>query len=189
MKNTENSAKNRTLVRLTVSAMLLALSMLLPFITGNVPKIGNMLCPMHIPVLLCGIICGWQYGAVIGLIAPLLRAVLFSAPPLFPKGISMALELAVYGAVIGLVYAKSKKKNIFSVYFALITAMISGRIVWGAARFILARLSGSEFTWEMYLSGALLTAIPGIISQLVLIPVIVAALQKAGFIPAAKGRQ
>ena len=182
MKNIKKS----TLAKLTVSALFLALCLLLPFLTGNVPKIGNMLCPMHIPVLLCGIICGWQYGAVIGFIAPLLRFMLFSAPPLFPMGISMAFELAAYGAIIGAVYEKAAKKNMLSVYIALITAMISGRIIWGAARFIIARLSGIEFTWKMYLSGALLTAIPGIICQLVLIPVIVAALQKAGFIPKAQ---
>ena len=168
----------RPLVRLTLSAMFLALCMLLPFLTGNVPKIGNMLCPMHIPVLLCGIICGWQYGLAVGLIAPLLRFALFSAPPLYPMGISMAFELAVYGAVIGLVYSRLKNKNTAGVYLSLVSAMVCGRIVWGTVRFVLARMTGGEFTWEAYLSGALLTAIPGIICQLVLIPLIIASLRR-----------
>ena len=83
---------------LTLSSMFLALGIVLPFLTGQIPKVGNMLLPMHIPVLLCGLICSWQWGALVGFITPLLRFSLFGAPPM-PMGISMAFELCAYGQV------------------------------------------------------------------------------------------
>lgn len=164
--------------KLTLSAMFLAMCLLLPFLTGQIPEIGNMLCPMHIPVLLCGIICGWQYGAVVGFIAPVMRSAIFSAPVMMPAAVSMAFELATYGIIIGILYSSLKKNNI-NIYVSLIAAMIGGRVVWGVARFIIAQLTGSVFSFQMYLSGALLTAIPGIICQIILIPIIIIALKKA----------
>ena len=77
--------------------MYLAIALALPFITGQIPEIGAMLCPMHIPALLCGFLCGWPWGAAVGFIAPLLRGALFGMPVLFPTGTAMAFELAVYG--------------------------------------------------------------------------------------------
>ena len=60
-----------------------------------------------------------------------------------------------------------------------IKTMVAGRLVWGAVRFILAGLTGSSFPFSAFLSGALLTAVPGILAQLILIPLIVNALTKA----------
>ena len=88
---------------LTLSAMLLALALVLPFLTGQIPEIGSMLLPMHIPVLLCGFLCGWQWGLIVGFIAPLLRSVLFGMPPMVNVAIPMAFELAAYGAFAGAV--------------------------------------------------------------------------------------
>jgi len=172
----------KTSQNMILAAFFLALCMLLPVVTGSVPLVGNMLCPMHLPVLLCGLICGWPYGALIGLAAPLLRSALFGMPPIFPTGIAMSFELCTYGLVVGLLFARLKHQNFVSVYLALVPAMLCGRAVWAAARVILAGMSGSSFTWEMFLSGAFLTAIPGIVLQLVLIPVLMAALGKAGAI-------
>ena len=147
-------------------------------LTGQIPQIGSMLLPMHIPVLLCGLVCGWQYGAVVGFVAPLLRSVLFGMPPMFPIAISMAFELAAYGAVSGWLYRRVKH-TLPMTYATLAAAMAAGRLVWGAVRFVLAGLSGSSFPFSAFLSGALFTAVPGIIAQLVLIPLIITALQKA----------
>ena len=88
--------------KLTLSALFLALGLVLPLITGQIPQIGKMLLPMHIPVLLCGMVCGWPYGLAVGAVMPLLRGLLFGMPVLYPTGIGMAFELAAYGAVIGL---------------------------------------------------------------------------------------
>ena len=173
---------SKTTKNLTLSAMFLAIGLVLPFLTGQIPQIGNMMLPMHIPVLLCGLICGWQYGAVLGFVLPLLRYLVFGMPVLFPTGIAMAFELMTYGLVIGLVYSRSRWKCIIALYRALIAAMIAGRLVWAAAQVILLGVSGSVFTVQMFLAGAFLNAVPGIIIQLVLIPVVMAALGRTGLV-------
>ncbi len=173
--------------KLVLSAMFLALGLVLPFVTAQVQQIGNMLLPMHLPILLCGLICGWQYGALVGFICPLLRFALFSMPPM-PMGIGMAFELCAYGAIVGFLYGHSKWKCVFSLYRSLIIAMIGGRVVWGAARVIMMGAMNVPFGWEAFISGALLTAVPGIILQLILIPVIMVALDRAKLVPFTKNR-
>ena len=169
--------QKKSVARLVVAAMCLALCLVLPFLTGQIREIGSMLCPMHLPVLLCGFLCGWPWGLAVGVVAPLLRSALFGMPPLFPIAVSMAAELAVYGLVTGLLSARLPKKLGWT-YVSLIAAMLLGRVAWGLVRLLLAGLSGGAFTWAMFLSGALTTAIPGIIVQLILVPVIVTAVQK-----------
>lgn len=173
--NTKTRSRTRELV---LAALFLALAFVLPMITGHVPQIGNMLCPMHFPVLLAGFVLGGPWGLALGFIAPLLRSVLFGMPPLYPIAISMAFELATYGLVAGLVWSRVKH-TLPMMYAALVSAMVAGRLVWGAVRFVLAGLSGSAFPFSAFLSGAVLTAVPGIIAQLILIPLILSALQKA----------
>ena len=164
--------------RLTFSALYLAIALVLPFITGQIPEIGAMLSPMHIPVLLCGFVCGWPWGLAVGLIAPILRSLLFGMPTLYPTAIAMTFELAVYGAVSGILY-KLLPRKIWSIYVSLILAMVAGRLAWGGARYVLAGLSGSEFPVSAFLAGAVLNAIPGIILHIVLIPLLVIVLEKA----------
>ena len=168
--------------KLVLSALFLALCLVLPIITGGIPTIGNMLLPMHIPVLLCGLICGWQYGLIIGFVAPLLRSVLFGLPPMSPVALAMAFELAAYGLIIGLVYAAVHKRGLAALYISLLTAMIGGRLVWGVAEILLLGLAGNAFTFQAFLSGALLTAVPGILLQLVLIPAVMVALDRTGVV-------
>ncbi len=171
---------HRTNIRdLVLAALFLALGLLLPFLTGQIPQIGSMLLPMHIPILLCGFICGWRYGLAIGLITPILRSLLFLMPPMFPVAITMAFELAVYGLLAGLLYQLLAKKPV-NLYLSLIGAMIGGRIMWGLAAYVFFGLNGATLTWQMFLSAALLTAWPGILVQIVLIPAIMIALKKSG---------
>ncbi len=165
--------------KLTYAALYLAIALVLPFVTGQIPEIGSMLSPMHIPVLLCGFMCGWPWGLAVGFIAPLLRSVLFGMPALIPSAVAMAFELAVYGAMSGLLYAILPRKP-WITYAVLVISMIAGRIVWGIARVILAGMTGSSFTWALFISGAVTNAIPGIILHLVLIPVLVMAMERAG---------
>lgn len=164
--------------RLVLAALCLALCMVLPFLTGQVPEIGSMLCPMHIPVLLCGFICGPAWAAVVGAVAPLLRFVLFGMPPLFPTGAAMCFELAAYGLISGVLYRMLPRKPL-NTYISLIAAMLCGRIVWGIVRVIFSGVTGSAFTWAAFLSGAFTTAVPGMILHVVLIPLIVLALEQA----------
>ena len=170
---------NDRIRKLTFSALYLAVALVLPFVTGQIPEIGSMLLPMHIPVLLCGFVCGWQWGMAVGLAAPVLRSLLFGMPAMYPTAIAMTFELAAYGALTGLLYRLLPRRT-WSVYAALIPAMIGGRLVWGAARYILAGLSGSEFSPALFLAGAVLDALPGIILHLVLIPALVIVLERAG---------
>lgn len=175
-----NAAKTRSSIiirKLTYSALCLALAIVLPFLTGQIPQFGSMLCPMHIPALLCGFLCGWQYGAIVGFVSPLLRTLIFIMPPVY-VAIAMAFELAVYGAISGLLYRIFPRK-VTSIYLSLLTAMIAGRLVWGAVKFVMAGIQHTEFSFALFLSGAVTTAIPGIILQIVLIPVLVMVAEKA----------
>ena len=164
--------------KLVYSAICLALALVLPFLTGQIPQIGNLLSPMHIPVLLCGFLCGWPWGLVVGFLAPLLRSFAFGMPPLFPTATAMAFELAAYGALAGLLYAKLPKKPLY-VYVALILSMLAGRAVWGLVTFALMGFSTTAFPFSAFVAGAFTNAIPGIVLHIVLIPIIVLALRKA----------
>lgn len=163
--------------KLVLSAMFMAIGLVLPFITGQIPAIGQMLCPMHLPIMLCGIFCGWQYGLIVGFITPLLRGALFGMPALVPNGISMAFELATYAVVIAIMY-RTLPKKVWGLYLSLIISMILGRVVWGAVRLVVAGVVGNAFTATMFIAGGLTKAIPGIIAQLILIPTIVWATRK-----------
>ena len=163
--------------KLVTSSLLLALALVLPFLTGQIPEIGNMLLPMHLPVLLAGFVVGGPSAMAIGAVAPLLRSMLWGMPPLFPKAISMAFELAAYGFVSGMIYSKSKKDT-KSIFISLIVAMIAGRIVWGVVSLALYGIMGNVFTIALFITEAFVNAIPGIILQLVLIPLLVSALKK-----------
>ena len=173
--------KNTSVRKLTYAALCLALALVLPFLTGQIPEIGSMLCPMHIPALLCGFLCGGPWGLVVGGIAPVLRSLLFSRPPMF-SAIPMAFELAAYGIVAGILYRRLPRRK-GRIYISLIVAMLAGRLVWGVVQVVMMGMQGSAFTMEAFLAGAITTAIPGIILQLVLIPAVVAALEKAKMIP------
>ena len=177
-----NEKKKKPVLNLTLSAMFMAIGLVLPFLTGQIPQIGNMLLPMHIPVLLCGLICGWQYGLAVGLVLPPLRYVLFGMPVLFPTGIAMAFELAAYGFVVGWLYSHSRWQCVISLYRCLIAAMLAGRVVWGVVRVLMLGLGGSSFSWQMFMAGAFLNAIPGIVLQLILIPTIMVALNRTGLV-------
>ena len=169
--------KKTNVKTLVLAAFFLALALVLPFLTGQIPEIGSMLCPMHIPALLCGFFCGWPWGLAVGLIAPVLRSVTFGMPPMFPVAICMSAELATYGAVAGFLYGKMPRTK-GSVYAALLTAMVAGRLVWGVARLLCAGLDVTKFGLAAFWSGAIATAIPGIIVQILLIPILVLALEK-----------
>lgn len=163
-------------LKMILAALFLALAYLLPFLTGQIPEIGAMLSPMHLPVLLCGFLCGPVWGAAVGVIAPLFRSLTLGMPPLFPKAVCMALELAAYGAVSGLMRRLLPRKRLF-IYPALLVAMLAGRAVWGCAMLLCMGVSGDSFTLAAFLAGAFTNAIPGIVIQILLIPPLVMVLE------------
>ncbi len=170
---------NASLARMLYSAMFLALAMLLPFLTSQIPEIGSKLCPMHLPVILCGFVCGSGWGAVVGATAPLLRSLTFGRPILIPDAVSMAFELAVYAFVAGMLYRRLPK-NYPCFFVSLITAMVCGRLIWGAAEFVLIFLGHSDATFGFSLiwTHTVIQSIPGIVLQLVTIPLIIDVLRK-----------
>lgn len=163
--------------KLTLSAMFLALAFVMPFLTGQIPQIGAMLCPMHIPVLLCGFFCGAPWGLGVGFIAPLLRSITLGMPYMFPTAVCMAFELATYGFVAGFLHNKLPKKKV-NVYVSLLCAMIIGRFVWGIVMFVCMGFDTSAFGLSAFMAGAVLNAVPGIVVQIVLIPLLVITLEK-----------
>lgn len=164
--------------RLTLTAMFIALGYLLPFLTGQIPQFGTMLSPMHIPALLCGFVCGWQYGLVAGAIMPLLRSATLGMPYIFPNAVAMAFELAAYGCAAGLLYRALPKKIDF-VYVALVLSMLIGRAVWGLASAVLMMGTENAFTTQAFLAGAFINAWPGIVLHILVIPPVVLGLRRA----------
>ena len=169
-----------TVRRLTTAAICLTLCMVLPFLTGQIPEIGSKLSPMHIPVLLCGMVCGWPYGFICGLLGPLLSSLLTGMPPaaMLP---AMMVECGVYGLASGLVlkFVRTGKVHL-DLYIALISAMLAGRLVSGVAK---ALIFSPGITMSAWIASSFVTALPGIVIQLVAIPLLVSLLMKTRQIP------
>lgn len=182
MNNTASVSKSNKRIRtLVLAAMCLALAMVLPFLTGQIPQIGQALSPMHIPALLCGFICGPVWGLIIGFISPLLRSQIFSMPPL-AVALPMAFELAAYGFTAGILYKLLPKKLPY-IYVSLIAAMVTGRIVWGIVKWTVAVVNAGSFGFQAFIAGAVTGSIPGIFCHIILVPLIVVALKKARLMP------
>ena len=172
--------KKENIKNLCLAALFLAIGLFLPLLTGQIKEIGDSLLPMHLPVMLCGLICGWKYGGTVGLILPFLRSLTFGMPPLYPNAVWMALELAAYGLVIGLLFSRKKEYSRGYLLLCLIISMLSGRVVWGIAKAVLLGVAGKSFGLEAFLVGGFVDAVPGLIAQFILIPLIMEALYRSG---------
>lgn len=162
-------------VRGTVlTALFVAIGLVLPKIFHMVPNFGSIFLPMHLPVLLCGLTVGAPYGFVCGIVTVCLSMAINGMPPVFPIGVCMIAELAAYGLTSGLFYKMFKK-----VYPALVLSMLAGRIVNGVAMAMAMGMAGRAYTMQAFVAGAFVTALPGIVIQLIVIPPIVVALNKA----------
>ncbi len=162
--------------KITLTALFLALALLLPFVTGQIPEFGKALTPMHFPVILGSLFVGPLYGLFIGLVAPLLRQLLFGMPP-FPVSLMMAFELGVYGLLSGLLFKqliRVIKNDIITIYVSLIIAMISGRVVFAVSALIFTGASNFFIVFTGLFTGS----VPGIILQLILIPILYLRLKK-----------
>ncbi len=169
--------QNKTYVKnLVLTAFFIAAGIILPMVFHLFGGTGPVFLPMHIPVLLCGFVCGWKYGLIAGIVTPIISSILTGMPPIFPIGAAMICELAAYGLLCGLLY-RSLKQNI---YVSLIGSMIGGRAVSGIANMIFFGIAGKPYGLSVFLTGAFVTSIPGIIIQIILIPILIIALEKAG---------
>ncbi len=169
------------ITKMCLAAMFIAIGWILPLLSGQNQELGNMLCLMHIPVLVAGFILGPEYGIMVGAVTPLTRFLIFGRPPIYPTGVCMAFELAAYGFLSGFIYKLLVKKganDLLSIYIALVGAMLGGRLIWGVSRALCGVISQSTFTWKMFITAGFVTAVPGILIQLFLIPAIVMVLNK-----------
>lgn len=166
--------------RMTLTAVCVALCVVLPIAFHSIPNAGSVFLPMHIPVLICGLICGWPYGLLCGLMGPLLSSVLTGMPPaaVLP---AMMVECGTYGMVSGLVLKIVRTKSTYGdLYIALVTAMLAGRVVSGIAK---ALIFSPGMALSAWVTASFVTAIPGIAIQLVFLPSVVFTLMKAKLIP------
>ena len=166
--------------KLVFTAVCAALCLVLPMAFHSVPNAGTIFLPMHIPVLLCGLICGWPYGGVCGIVGPLLSSLVTSMPPaaMLP---SMMVECCAYGFVTGMLMRHVHTRHaVADLYISLVSAMVVGRVVAGFAKAWIFTPGISPFAW---VTTSLVTGIPGIVIQLILMPMVVLALTKAKLIP------
>ncbi|MBQ2774960.1 MAG: ECF transporter S component [Clostridia bacterium] len=167
--------------KIVITAFCIALCVILPLAFHTVHNAGKVFCPMHIPVLLCGLICGWPFGMLCGFVGPLLSS-LITGMPLMSLLPSMMLELAVYGAVTGfLMKVVHTKSTYVNLYISLISAMLSGRLVSGIANALI--FSAGSYSFDAWITASFVTSLPGLIIQLAIIPTIVVTLKKAHLIP------
>lgn len=186
--------RNETLYRMIVTAVLLAVGLVLPFLTGQLQTIGKLISPLHIPVLICGLTCGWLWGGVLGAVLPLLRMALFGMPA-FPMAMPMTFELCAYGMLTGILYPVMvralKGKRLPGMLCALVLAMVGGRIVGGAAKALLLLggviSSGAPYTFAAFLTGYFADTAVGAAIHIVVVPAVVTALEKARLSPVGKG--
>lgn len=172
---TKYSAKD-----MVITAMCVAIGIILPMAIHTLPNAGRIFLPMHIPVLICGLACGWKYGLMCGILTPFLSSLLTGMPTMgyLP---SMLAELAVYGLISGIIInVLDNKSSYLNLYIALITAMVAGRITMGILNALI--FQAGNYGFNLWITGAFITAIPGILVQILLIPTIVFGLKKSNLI-------
>lgn len=164
-----------------ITAACIALCVVLPMAFHSIPNAGSVFSPMHIPVLLCGLICGWPFGLLCGIAGPFLSSVLIQMPPMaYLPG--MLVELAVYGLIAGLMMQLVHTGKLYvDLYISLIVSLLAGRVAAGAANGLI--FAAGDYSVAVWAASYFVTAWPGILIQVALIPAIIAALEKAKLIP------
>ncbi len=170
--------KQATGVHLTRGALFLALGLVLPFFTGQVPQIGQMLLPMHIPVFLCAFICGPRMGAAVAVVLPLLRTALFGVPLLYPDALAIAGEMAAYALVTGLLYRRSQPYGLWGTLGSMLPAMVAGRVIRAALQLVLLGFAGKSAAFGALLAGITAAGLPGVVLQLVAIPAVMLVVER-----------
>ena len=166
--------------RLTLTALCIALCVVVPMAFHVIPNAGAVMLPMHIPVLLCGLVCGWQYGLLCGIMGPLVSSVMTGMPPaaMLP---GMMVECGMYGCVGGLLMERIRTGSLYAdLYICLPAAMLAGRVISGVVKALILTPGLSFTAWA---TASFVTALPGISIQLILLPTLIVALTRASLIP------
>ena len=165
--------------RMVTTAICAAMCVVLPLAFHAIPNAGTILLPMHIPVLLCGLVCGWPYGLVCGLLGPFISS--FTGMPPMAVLPGMMVECGAYGLVTGLMMKMVRTgRTTADLYISMGAAMILGRVLSGLAKALIFSPGTPAFAW---VPTSLVTGIPGIIIQLVVMPLLITALTRAKLLP------
>jgi len=183
----EKGRNMTTIKKTTLTAICVSLCVVLPMAFHVIPDAGSIFCPMHIPVLICGLVCGWEYGILCGTLGPVLSCILTGMPPMayLPP---MMIELAAYGMITGVLFRVIKSGRIYvDLYVSLAIAMVVGRVIAGIAKALI--FAPGEITVAVWATTHFVIAFPGIIIQLMFVPNIIFGLMRAHVIPARYPRQ
>ncbi len=166
--------------KMITAAACIALCVVLPLAFHAIPKSGSLLSPMHIPVFLCGLVCGPVYGLICGLIGPFASSILTQMPAMGFLPVMM-VELAVYGLVSGIMMKVIKtEKSVIKVYISLFSAMVIGRIFAGLAQSLV--FSAGNYSLSMWISSYILGTLPAIVIHIILVPAVYFAIKRAGLV-------
>lgn len=164
-----------------LTAICIALCYVLPLLFHGVQNAGRVFLPMHLPVFLCGLLCGWPYGLLCGLAGPALSHLLTGMPPVVVLP-SMLLELAAYGLVSGFMMKKIHTKCVYAdIYISLLWAIVTGRVLAGIAQALL--FSAGTYSMDKWIASYALVSWPGTLIQLIVVPVVIIAAMRANLIP------
>ena len=164
-----------------ISAICMALCVILPLAFHLIPDGGTLFSPMHLPVFICGLVCGWQYGLLCGLFGPVLSSFITGMPGIgyLP---TMMLELALYGLISGLlIHLIHTRNKTADIYISLVSAMLIGRIITGIARAFL--FAPGSLSIQIWAASYFVSCLPGIIVQFILLPILYHALERAKLLP------
>lgn len=164
-----------------ITAVCIALCVILPMAFHSIPNAGSVFLPMHIPVILCGLICGWPFGLLCGIAGPLLSSLIAQMPPMayLPN---MMTELIAYGVITGITMQIVHTKKIYvDLYISLLIALVAGRVLAGTTKALI--FSPGSYSISAWITGYFITSLPGLLIQFFLIPNVIFALEKARLIP------
>lgn len=168
---------NKEVKKIVLAGLFLSIGIILPPLVGG---LGPVVSPIHFPVILCGLLLGWKYGLIVGLITPPLVSAMWGGQlPMFPIALIMSFECAAYGFLSGFIYKKIQlfKNQLKNLYFALIVSMIMGRIVYLLVIGFLFLIGVSVQSFTFYIGALFVTSLPGIILQILVIPPIVLVIE------------
>lgn len=159
-----------------IAAVMIALGIVLPMTFHSFPDGGKVFLPMHIPVMVGAFFLPWTWAIAVGALTPILSFLLTGMPPLapMPMVIIMVFELMTYALIISLLRKKVlKQKKWYSPIWAMIPAMVAGRIIAGLVLFLLLQIYlPMKINPLIFVSGGITTGLPGIIAQIIIIPII-----------------
>ncbi len=156
-----------------LGSLFLALAIIMPYIFHATGISGQIFLPMHIPIIIGGFFLSPMTALMVGALSPLINSLVLGMPVFYPIGLIMTFELMVYGLSIALLRKK------LDTYYSLLISMILGRITAGLVVFALQNLLNLKLNYMVYVKGAVITGLPGILIQLLLIPIIVKALKRS----------